>query len=60
MNWYESWIIKEAELQSIDAFKCDAGKTLESPFDCKKITEYWLLSKQREITPEKTQTIRKL
>ena len=40
---YESWTIKKAELQSIDAFDgaFDAfvvlEKTLESPLDCKEI-----------------------
>ena len=33
----ESWTVKKAELQGIDAFEEDLEKTLESPLDCKKI-----------------------
>ena len=33
----ESWIIKKAEHQRIDAFKLVLEKTLESPLDCKDI-----------------------
>ena len=38
MYGYESWIIKKAECQRIDAF-CVSGEreTLESPLDCKEI-----------------------
>ena len=32
----ESWTIKKAEHQRIDAFKLVLEKTLESPLDCKK------------------------
>ena len=33
----ESWNIKKAECQRIDAFEPQLEKTLESPLDCKKI-----------------------
>ena len=33
----ESWTIKKAECQRIDAFALWLGKTLESPLDCKEI-----------------------
>ena len=33
----ESWTIKKAEHQRIDAFKLVLEKTLESPLDCKEI-----------------------
>ena len=33
----ESWTVKEAECQRIDAFKLWCWKTLESPLDCNKI-----------------------
>ena len=33
----DSWTIRKAEHQRIDAFKCAIGKTLESPLDCKEI-----------------------
>ena len=33
----ESWTIKKAEHQRIDAFELVLEKTLESPLDCKKI-----------------------
>ena len=33
----ESWTVKKAEHQRIDALNCDLEKTLESPLDCKKI-----------------------
>ena len=33
----ESWTIKKAEHQSIDAFKLVLEKTLEGPLDCKEI-----------------------
>ena len=33
----ESWTIKKAEHQKIDAFKLVLEKTLESPLDCKEI-----------------------
>ena len=33
----ESWTIKKAEHQSIDAFKLVLEKTLEHPLDCKEI-----------------------
>ena len=38
MYGYESWTIKKAEHQRIDAFKVWCwGETLESPLDCKEI-----------------------
>ena len=38
MYGYESWTIKKAECQRIDAFElCCLEKTLESPLDCKEI-----------------------
>ena len=33
----ESWTIKKAECQRIDAFKLVLEKTLECPLDCKEI-----------------------
>ena len=33
----ESWTIKKAEHQRIDAFELILGKTLKSPLDCKEI-----------------------
>ena len=33
----ESWTIKKAERQRIDAFELWLEKTLESPLDCKEI-----------------------
>ena len=33
----ESWIVKKAEHQRIDAFELVLEKTLESPLDCKEI-----------------------
>ena len=33
----ESWILKKAELQTIDAFKLWCEKTLEGPLDCEEI-----------------------
>ena len=33
----ETWIIKKAEHQRIDALNCSVEKTLESPLDCKEI-----------------------
>ena len=43
----ESWTIKKAEHQSIDAFKLVLEKTLEGPLDCKEIQ-----SILKEISPE--------
>ena len=34
---YESWTIKKAEHQRIDAFELWCWRTLESPLDCKEI-----------------------
>ena len=34
---YESWTIKNAECQRIDAFELWCWKTLESPLECKEI-----------------------
>ena len=33
----ESWTVKKAERQRIDAFELELEKTLESPLDCKEI-----------------------
>ena len=33
----ESWTIKKAECQRIDALSCGFRETLESPFDCKEV-----------------------
>ena len=33
----QSWTIKKAERQRIDALNCGVGETLESPLDCKEI-----------------------
>ena len=35
----ESWTIKKAECQRIDAFDVVLEKTLESPLDCKEIQQ---------------------
>ena len=35
--WCESWTIKKAECQRIDAFELWCWRTLESPLDCKEI-----------------------
>ena len=37
MYGYESWTIKKAERQRIEAFELWLEKTLESPLDCKEI-----------------------
>ena len=34
---YESWTVKKAECQRIDAFEVWCWRTLESPLDCKEI-----------------------
>ena len=41
MHGCESWTIKKAERQRIDAFElwCSLKKTLESPLDCKEIKQ---------------------
>ena len=45
----ESWTVKKAELQKIDAFELWCWrKTLESPLDCKEIQPVRL----KEISPE--------
>ena len=36
--WCESWAIRKAEHERIDAFKLWCWRTLESPLDCKEIT----------------------
>ena len=45
----ESWTIKIAEHQKIEAFELWCWRTLESPLDCKKIKQSVL----KEINPEK-------
>ena len=42
----ESWTIKKAEHQRIDAFQLVLEKTLESPLDCKEI---------KPVNPEENQ-----
>ena len=44
----ESWIIKKAEDQRIDAVElwCAVGETLESPLDCKEIQPVHLKGNQ--------------
>ena len=37
MCGYESWTVKKAECQRIDAFELWCGRTLESTLDCKEI-----------------------
>ena len=37
MYWCESWTVKKAECQRIDAFELWCWKRLSSPFDCKEI-----------------------
>ena len=37
MHWYESWTVKKAECQRIDAFELWCWRTLESPLGCKEI-----------------------
>ena len=37
MYRYESWTVKKAERQRIDAFELVLEKTLEGPLDCKEI-----------------------
>ena len=37
MYGYESWTVKKAECQRIDAFELWCWKRLESPLDCKEI-----------------------
>ena len=43
----ESWTIRKAERQRIDAFELVLEKTLESPLDCKEIQQSIL----KEISP---------
>ena len=44
---YDSWTLKKAEHQRIDAFELVLEKTLENPFNCKEIK-----SIRKEINPE--------
>ena len=44
----ESWTIKKAECQRIDAFELWCWRRLESPLDCKEINQSTL----KEISPE--------
>ena len=37
MHGYESWTIKKAEYQRIDALNCGVGEALESHLVCKEI-----------------------
>ena len=43
----ESWTIKKAEHQRIDALNCGVKKTLKSPLDCEEIQPVTL----KEISP---------
>ena len=45
----ESWTIKKAERQRIDAFELVLEKTLESPLDCKEIQPVYLKGNQSRI-----------
>ena len=44
----ESWTVKKAEQQRIDAFELWCWRRLESPLDCKEIQP----TKLKEISPE--------
>ena len=48
MYGYESWAIKKAEHQRIDAFKSWSWRRLESPLDCKEIKPV----NPKEVNPE--------
>ena len=48
----ESWTIRKAERQRIDAFELVLEKTLESPLDSKEIQPVQEKSVLKEITPE--------
>ena len=60
MYGYESWTIKKAECQRINAFELWVlEKTLESPLDCKEIQpdhpkgdESWLLIGKTDVEAE--------
>ena len=44
---YESWTIKKADCQRIEAFELELEKTLESPLDSKEIQPVNLKGSQR-------------
>ena len=46
MNGCESWTVKKAEHQRIDAFELWYWRTLESPLDCKEIQPVHLKADQ--------------
>ena len=55
----ESWTIKKAERQRIDAFELLLEKTLESPLDCKEIQpvhpkgdQSWLFIERTDVEAE--------
>ena len=55
----ESWSIKKAERQRIDALNCGVGETLESPLDCKEIqlvhpkgTQSWVFIGRTDVEAE--------
>ena len=48
----ESWTIKKAEHQRIDAFELWLEKTLESPLDCKEIKPFNPKGNQSEYSLE--------
>ena len=59
MYGYESWTIKKAEHQRIDAFKLVLEKTPESPLDCKEIqpvhpkgNESWVFIGRTDVKAE--------
>ena len=59
MHGCESWIIKKAEHQRIDAFELVLEKTLGSPLDCKEIQpvhlkgdQFWVFTGRTDVEAE--------
>ena len=52
----ESWTVKKAECQRIDAFELVLEKTLESPLDCKETQQVFPKGNQSYIFIGKTDT----
>ena len=59
MHGCESWTIKKAEHQRIDAFDCGLEKTLENSLDCKEIQpvhpkgdQSWLFIERTDVEAE--------
>ena len=59
MYEYESWTVKKAERQRIDAFELWLEKTLESPLDCKEIQlvhpkgdQFWVFIGRADVEAE--------